>query len=116
MKRLPKRWPDKIEVFRIGRWRMDHLDQEMMRTMRRIADQRGATIEEVMDRALADFVERCVADNELARKIIPFPIKRRPKPNTSRGNCQAADFLPVHTQSKEAIRRCLKHRSRSQTS
>jgi hypothetical protein len=97
MKTLPKQWPDKIVVFRIGKWRTDHLDQEMMRTMRKIADRRGFTIEEVMDRTLLDFVERRVADSELTTKIIPFPIKRLPNPNTSNGNRQAANFLhPPH--------------------
>jgi hypothetical protein len=91
MKTLPKQWPDKIVVFRIGKWRTDHFDQEMMRTMRKIADKRGLTIEEVMDRTLLDFVERRLADSELATKIIPFPINRL-TPNTSSGNRQAADF------------------------
>jgi hypothetical protein len=96
MKTPPKQWSDKIVVFRIGRWPTDHLDQEMMRTMRTIADKRGSTIEEVMDRTLLDFVERRIADSELATKIIPFPIKSLPS-NTSSGNRQAADFLrPLH--------------------
>jgi hypothetical protein len=112
----PEVKPDKIEVLRIGRWRTDHLDQQMIRTMRKIADKRGATIEEVMDSALADFVERCIADNELPTKIIPFPIKRRPNRNTSREDRRAAACLPVHPRSKEAVRRCLKRRSRSQMS
>jgi hypothetical protein len=96
MKTPPKQWSDNIVVFRIGRWRTDHLDQEIMRTMRKIADKRGSTIEEVMDRTLLDFVERRIADNELATKIIPFPIKWLPL-NTSSWNRQAADFLrPLH--------------------
>lgn len=94
MKTLPKQWPDNIKVFRIGRWRIDHFDQEMMRTMRKLADERGATIEEVMDRTLLDFVERCLADNELPTKVIRFPIKRLPNINTSSGNRQTANCLP----------------------
>ena len=93
MKTLPKQWPANIEVFRIGRWRIDRFDQEMMRTMRKIADKRGDTIEEVMDRALHDFVERCVADSQLATKIIPFPTKPLPNRNTSSGKRRNADFL-----------------------
>jgi hypothetical protein len=87
MKTLPEQWPNKIVIFRIGKWRTDHLDQEMMRTMREIADKRGSTIEEVMDRALLDFVERRIADSELTTKIIPFPIKRYP-PHTIKGSGQ----------------------------
>ena len=81
VKTLPRKWPDNIEAFRIGRWRVDHLDQEMMRKMREIADERRSTVEEVMDRALFDFIERCVADRELETKVIPFPTKRGPNPS-----------------------------------
>jgi hypothetical protein len=93
MKTLPKQWPHNIQVLRIGRWRMDYLDQETLKTIRKIADKRGATIEEVMDRTLLDFVERRVADRELATKIVPFPMKRLPNGNTSTGNRQEVNFL-----------------------
>jgi hypothetical protein len=83
MKTPPKELPDNIEVFRIGKWRVDHFDQKLMKTMRKIADERGSTIEQVMDGALVEFVERCEVNAELATKVISFPMKRRPKPNTS---------------------------------
>jgi hypothetical protein len=93
---VPKQSANKIEAFRIGRWRVDHLDQEMLIRMRHIADARGSTIEEVMDRALLDFVEACVADSELATKVIPFPTKRLPNRNTSGHPCAWANFPPTH--------------------
>ena len=94
MKTFPKPWPDNIEVFRIGKWRVDHLNQEMMTTMRKIADKRGSTIEEVMDCMLLDFIDRCAAESELETKVIPFPIKRGPNPNSSSDYREQHDFLP----------------------
>ena len=96
MKTLPKIWPENVEVFRIGRWRVDHLDQQMMRRMRNIADKRGSTVEQVMDQALLDFVQRCVADSELETKVIPFRIKGRPRPNSSTRCRHSAHVRPLH--------------------
>jgi hypothetical protein len=64
-----KRWPDNVEQFRIADLPVGRLDQSMMRLMRKLADQKCWTVEEVM---LAVF-ERCVAERELEAKIIPFP-------------------------------------------
>ena len=46
----------------------------MMRAIRKIADERDWTIEEVMDRALVEFVERRHAEAKLETKIITFPV------------------------------------------
>ena len=96
MKTLSKIWPENVEVFRVGRWRVDHFDQEMMRTMRNIADKRGSTIEEVMDRALLDFAQRCVADSKPETKIIPFPIKRPASLDSSSGYRHWPHVVPRH--------------------
>src|ERR1043165_3707324 len=93
MKTPTKPWPNNVVIFRIGRWRTDCLDQGMMRAMRRISDECGSTIEEVMDRALFDFVQSCVADGELARKIIPFSTKRLPNPNPWSDNGEGGHLL-----------------------
>ena len=69
MKTPPKRWPDNVEQFRIADLPVGVLDQSMMRLMRKIADQKGWTVEEVM----VAVVERCVAERKLEAKIIPFP-------------------------------------------
>jgi hypothetical protein len=69
MKRPPKQWPDNVEQLRIADLPVGALDQPMMRLIRKIADQTGWTVEEVM---LA-LVERCVAERKLEAKIIPFP-------------------------------------------
>jgi hypothetical protein len=94
MKTLLKVWPDNIEVFRIGKWRADHLDQQMLKTMRKIADKQSSTIEDVMNRALLDFVNQCAAEGKLKTKVIPFPTKRRRYSNSSSGSRQSDHSLP----------------------
>jgi hypothetical protein len=69
MKTPPKRWPDNVEQFRIADLPVGVLDQSMMRLMRKIADQKCWTVEEVM----VALVERCVAERKREAKIIPFP-------------------------------------------
>ena len=69
MKTPPKRWPDNVEQFRIADLPVGGLDQSMMRLMRKLADQKCWTVEEVM----VALVVRCEAERELASKIIPFP-------------------------------------------
>jgi hypothetical protein len=69
MKTPQKRWPDNVEQFRIADLPVGALDQPMMRLMRKIADIKGWTVEEVM---LA-LVVRCEAERKLEAKIIPFP-------------------------------------------
>ena len=69
MKTPQKRWPDNVEQFRIADLPVGVLDQSMMRLLRKIADQKCWTVEEVM---VAVF-ERCEAERELEAKIIPFP-------------------------------------------
>jgi hypothetical protein len=72
MKRPQKQWPDNVEQFRIADLPVGALDQPMMRLIRKIADQTGWTVEEVM----LTLVERCVTERKLEAKIIPFPKTR----------------------------------------
>ena len=55
------------------------LDQSMMTLMRKLADQKCWTVEEVM----VALVVRCEAERELEAKIIPFP-KTKMYPNEGR--------------------------------
>ena len=96
MKTLPEQLPDNIALFRIGKWRVDHLDQEMMRKLRQIANKLGSTIQEVMDRAILNFGEHCIAESELQMKIIPFPVQSRPNLDSSSGYSQAGASLRSH--------------------
>jgi len=88
MKRPPKQWPDNVEQFRIADLPVGALDQPMMRLIRKIADQTGWTVEEVM---LA-LVERCVAERKLEAKIIPFPKTRCTSRKVVRAKVAAASI------------------------
>jgi hypothetical protein len=48
------------------------LDQRMMRSLRKLADQTGWTVERCMREAIADFVAKHVAEEGLETKIIDF--------------------------------------------
>jgi hypothetical protein len=78
MKTPPKRWPDNVEQFHIADLPVGALDQPMMKLMRKIADQKGWTVEEVM----VATVERCLAERQLETKMIQFP-KYTPKKSGS---------------------------------
>jgi hypothetical protein len=65
--------PENVAPFTIGGWPVDALSQGTMRLLRKIADQDGWTIEEVMTAAMEEFVARRKAEKELETKIIFFP-------------------------------------------
>ena len=52
---------------------MDGLCQGTMKLLRKIADQDGRTIEEVMTTAMEEFVVKREAEKEVKAKIIRFP-------------------------------------------
>jgi hypothetical protein len=72
MKSVPKR-PKNVAPFAIRGWPVDALSQGTMRLLRKIADQDGWTIEEVMTAAMEEFVARHKPEKELETKIICFP-------------------------------------------
>jgi len=72
VKSIPKS-PENVAPFTIGGWPVDALSQGTMRLLRKIADQDGWTIEEVMTAAMDEFVARRKAEKELETKIICFP-------------------------------------------
>ena len=72
MKSVPT-LPKNVAPFTIGGWPMDALSPGTMRLLRKIADQNGSTIEEVMAAAMEEFVVRRKAEKELETKIIRFP-------------------------------------------
>jgi hypothetical protein len=71
VKLIPKS-PKNVAPFTIGGWPVDVLPQGTMRLLRKIADQDGWTIEEVMTAAMEEFVVRRKAEKELKTKIICF--------------------------------------------
>jgi hypothetical protein len=72
MKSVPT-LPKNVAPFTIGGWPMDALSPGTMRLLRKIADQNGSTIEEVMAAAMEEFVVGRKAEKELETKIIRFP-------------------------------------------
>jgi hypothetical protein len=87
MKTPQKRWPDNVEQFRIADLPVGVLDQSMMRLMRKIADQKCWTVEEV----IVALVVRCEAERELEAKVIPFPKQR----------CTPTKFVRVASEERE---------------
>jgi hypothetical protein len=49
------------------------LDQKMMRSLRKLADQTGCTVEDLVHEAIAQFVAKLELERELENKIISFP-------------------------------------------
>jgi len=72
MKSVPP-WQEKVSPFTIGGWPVDGLCQGTMKLLRKIADQDGRTIEEVMTTAMEEFVVKREAEKEVKAKIIRFP-------------------------------------------
>ena len=72
MKSVPTS-PEKMTPFRIGGWRVDALSQGTMRLLRKIADQDGWPVEQVIITAMEEFVVGHKAEKELEAKIIRFP-------------------------------------------
>jgi hypothetical protein len=72
MKSVPT-LPKNVAPFTIGGLPVDALSQGTMRLLRKIADQDGRTIEEIMTSAMEEFVVRRKAEKELETKIIRFP-------------------------------------------
>lgn len=65
--------PKNVAPFTIGGWPVHALLQGTMRLLRKIADQDGRTIEEIMTAAMKEFVVGRKAEKELQTKIIRFP-------------------------------------------
>ena len=72
MKSVPT-LPKNVAPFTIRGWPMDALSPGTMRLLRKIGDQNGSTIEEVMAAAMEEFVVGRKAEKELETKIIRFP-------------------------------------------
>jgi hypothetical protein len=72
VKSIPKS-AENVAPFTIGGWPVDAISRGTMRLLRKIADQDGWTMEEVMTAAMEEFVARRKAEKELETKIICFP-------------------------------------------
>jgi hypothetical protein len=52
---------------------LNKVDQTMMTRLRKLADREGWTVEDLMRKAIEQWVARCEVDRELETKIIRFP-------------------------------------------
>ena len=71
MKTLPRN----VTPFTLQGWPLDALDQETMVELRKLADQTGWTVAEVMHEVTKEYVARRKAENELPAKILKFPTR-----------------------------------------
>jgi len=71
MKTLPRN----VTPFTLQGWPLDALDQETMVELRKLADQTGWTVAEVMHEVTKEYVARRKAENELPTKILKFPAR-----------------------------------------
>lgn len=71
MKSVP--WPQNLAPFTIGGWPVHTLSQGTMRLLRKIADQDGSTIEEIITAAMEEFLVGREAEKEFETKIVRFP-------------------------------------------
>jgi len=65
--------PKNIAPFTIAGWPVDALSPGTLRLLRKIADQAGSTVEEVITAAMAETVFGRKAEKQLETKIIRFP-------------------------------------------
>jgi hypothetical protein len=71
MKSVPE-FPKNLAPFTIGGWPVDALSQGTIRLLRKIAQEDGWTIEEVITAAMEEFVVMRKAEEEPKTKIIQF--------------------------------------------
>jgi hypothetical protein len=69
MKTLPRN----VTPFTLEGWPLDTLDQKTMMEIRKLMDQTGWTVAEVMHEMTKEYLARRKAENELPVKILKFP-------------------------------------------
>jgi hypothetical protein len=72
MKSLPGMLPQNVILYRLAGLPVNGLDQEMLRSLRRVANLKRWTIEDVMCDTLEECLAKCEAEAELETKIIRF--------------------------------------------
>ena len=70
--------PRNVTPFTLDGWPVDMLDLNTMAELRKLADQTGWTLSEVMHEVTEEYVARRKAEKELKTKIIQFLNARRP--------------------------------------
>jgi uncharacterized protein YpbB len=73
MKAISKTRPSNVTPFLLdGLWPLNGLDQATMRSLRKKADLKRATVADVIYEIIESFVAKCEAEDELETKIINF--------------------------------------------
>lgn len=69
-----------VAPFELGGWPLDLVSQKQMRQLRKIADENGWPLAEVIEDAVRLFAEKHNATRDAKEKIIKFPrrLNRRP--------------------------------------
>ena len=64
-----------VTPFTLDGWPLDALDQETMVELRKLSDQTGWTLAEVMRKMASEYMAKARAETDLKRKIIWLPTK-----------------------------------------
>jgi hypothetical protein len=73
MKTISKTRPGNVTPFVLeGRWALDRLDQQTMRSLSKEAKRKHVGVADVIYEAVKSFVAKCEAEADLERKIIKF--------------------------------------------
>ena len=68
--------PRNVTPFKLDGWPLDALDQTAMVELRKLADQTGWTVAEVMHEVTQEYVAKRQAENDLPAKILKFPKRQ----------------------------------------
>ena len=77
--------------FRLDGWPLDSLDQETIVKLRKLSDQTGSTVADVMRKMANEYMANVRAEAELKEKIIWLPIKCTPT-RSARAKTNAASI------------------------
>ena len=100
--------PRNVTPFKLDGWPLDALDQTAMVELRKIADQTGWTIAEVMHEVTQEYVARRQAENDLPAKILKFPKRKasRIAGSSPRNAVSFSSTMKIVDQSGASEQRC----------
>ena len=77
--------PQNVMPFTVDGWPLDSFDQETMVELRKLSDQTGWTLAEVMREVTKEYMGRLQAETELKKKIIWLPINAHLRSSSAQG-------------------------------
>ena len=66
--------PSNVTPFNLDGWPLDALDQTAMAELRKLADQTGWTVAEIMHEVTQECMAQRQAQNDFSTKILTFPM------------------------------------------